>query len=405
MSAAPFTFVIVGAGHAGVELAFALRKEAAQGRILLVDAGGALPYHRPPLSKQYLTAGEDSPPTRLRPAQAYADHGIELKLGAPVTAIDRPLRRIHIDGAEPVEYDTLILATGAQARPLELPLPDGPLAPGVLHTLRTLDDARRLRNALRAGSAVAIVGGGYIGLEVAAVAAASGMRADVVERQEQLLARSASADLATFLRTAHASSGVRFHLGATLRAARPGRDGFGVQLELDTRNGARCLHADLVLAGIGATPRTRLAEAAGLAVSNGILVDETLRTGDPAIYAIGDCAAWRRSPESSPVRFESIPAALAQAQALAARLCGNAAPGTATPWFWSDQGNLKVQIAGTRDHDDILVRRTDDPPSLSLFYVSNGRLAGVESVNNPKGFLQARRLIGEGAPMDAALLL
>lgn len=399
----PVSFAVIGAGHAGVEMAFQLRRNGASGRILLIDEGEHAPYHRPPLSKNYLLAASDAPAALLRPMQSYLDNRIELLLHSQVRAIDRSRGRIMLSNADSVEYETLILATGASARPLTAASAAEAIESHAIHHLRTLDDAQRLRSVLQPGTTLAIIGAGYIGLEVAASAAAAGVQVHVVERQLQLLARSASAELAEHVLTVHQARGVKFHLGVDLQGIQMQADGQGVVLQLENAAHECAVQADQVLVGIGAIPNTHLAEAAGLSVANGVLVDEHMQTDDSQIYAIGDCAAIRNPQPGWPVRLESIPVALAQAQALAARLCGKPAVPPTVPWFWSDQHDMKIQMAGHRIHDELIVRSDPVARSLTRLYLAQGQLIGVECVNNPKEFMQARKSIGSGELMDAAL--
>ncbi|TGD95280.1 NAD(P)/FAD-dependent oxidoreductase [Methylobacterium nonmethylotrophicum] len=387
--------VIVGAGQAGFQAAASLREGGFDGSLTIVGDESVARYQRPPLSKAYLAGQASGESLALRPARFYADHRIAIRLGIRATAVDRAARRVAVASGEPLAYDHLILATGARNRPLAVPGAD---LQGVLQ-LRTLAEADAVRRSLTGRERIVVVGAGFIGLEVAAAAAARGIAVTVVETAERVMARAVSRPISAFFRTAHEAAGIRFVLGAGVEriAGRGGR-----VAAVETADG-RSLAADLVLVGIGVVPNVDLAAAAGLPVADGILVDHRLLTSDPSISAIGDCAAFP-SPfaGNAPTRIESVQNAVDQARCVAARLTGRAAPYGALPWFWSDQGRVKLQIAGLATPHDLAVTR-GDPASgaFSVFRYREERLVAVESVNRPADHMVARRLIAQRAPLPA----
>ncbi|WP_010139379.1 NAD(P)/FAD-dependent oxidoreductase [Oceanicola sp. S124] len=369
--------VIVGAGQGGFQAAMSLRQEGYAGPITLIGAEPGLPYQRPPLSKAYLKTGEAEKLT-LRPQAVFDAKGITLRMGTRVTAIDRAARQLCI-GDERLDYETLILATGT--RNLRPPLP------GVERALdlRTLPDATALRAALERPRRIAVVGGGFIGLEFAAVAASLGHRVSLAEAAPRLMARAVSAEMSERFRLLHETLGTELFLGKGATEVTEG----GLVLADGTR-----LAADLVLLAAGVRPNVELAEAAGLAVDNGIVVDAGLRTSDPHIFALGDCAAFPEAGSGARVRLESVQAATDHARAIARTIVrGDATPYAAVPWFWSDQHDAKLQIAGlARPGDDSLVL-----DSGAVLRFRGDRLSAVETVNDARTHMQARRLLAQGA--------
>ncbi|AWN34909.1 NAD(P)/FAD-dependent oxidoreductase [Methylobacterium radiodurans] len=386
--------VVLGAGQAGFQAAASLREAGFAGPLTLVGDETALPYQRPPLSKAYLAGKTDAEGLALRPAAYLDEHRIGFRPGLVAEAIDRAGRRL-LTGDGPVHYDHLVIATGARNRPL--PVPGADLA-GV-YQLRGLADADALKAALATCRAAIVVGAGFIGLEFAAVAAARGVDVTVIELADRPMARAVSPETAAFFRGAHEAAGVRFRFGAGL-AAVEGRDGrtSGVTLADGT-----ALPAELVLVGIGVLPNQEIADRAGLAVADGVRVDAFLATEDPAVSAIGDCArfptrfAHGLSPDGT-VRIESVQNAIDQGRCLAGRLAGRPAPYAAVPWFWSDQGPHKLQIAGLGAPGDIGVRRGTEA-AFSVFRFRDGQLAAVESVNRAGDHMVARRLFAAGTPL------
>lgn len=379
--------VIIGAGHAGAALALALRQKAPEMPVTLIGAEPEPPYHRPPLSKSFPTSPALPQAQHIRPAEVWASSGVTLRLNARVDAINRAARRLTLGDGAQLAYRRLVLATGARARRLPGPQPDG------VFVLRDIADARGLATRLRGARRVAILGAGYIGLEVAAALSQHGLDIVVIERAPRVLARVASPAISAWVQARHEARGTRFRLGAGL-AGIQSRDGAATALDLDD---GTTLPVDLVLLGIGAMPEDGLASAAGLETRDGVLVDATCRSSDPAIYAIGDCARFPCPVTGAPVRLESIQNAQDMARGLAATLAGeDPAPYRAVPWFWSDQGSDKLQSAGffaPGCETDIV----GDPATgrFSVLHRRDGQICASESVNDPRTHMQTRKMLAE----------
>ena len=385
--------LIIGAGHAGGTVAALLRQYGHEGPIVLAGAELAPPYQRPPLSKAWLKGEADLEDLLLRPGSFYVEQDIDLRLGATATAIDRTARTVTFADGTTEGYDALILATGSTARKLTLQGADR----SDLLELRTLADAERLRAALGPGKRLAVVGGGYVGLEAAASARALGADVIVIERMDRVLARVASETLSTFFTHQHRARGVEILTSAEVT----GFEDAGVRLA-----DGRLIAADVVLVGVGALASDDLARAAGLECGDGIFVDETARTSDPAIFAIGD-ATNRPVPVHGGRRhrLESVPNALEQAKQAAAAIVGRAPPTPEAPWFWSDQYDLKLQIAGLPDGADRQVVRGDPAAgTFAVFHLTGDRVVCVEAVNAAPEFMAGRQMIVRGAPVDAEKL-
>jgi len=378
---------VVGAGQAGFQAASSLRQEGFAGRIVLIGDEPGLPYQRPPLSKSYLAGESGLDELWLRPEAFYQKQKIDLVAGEAVTAVDRPARRLRLGSGGAIECDHVVLATGARFRPLPAP---GAELDGVL-PLRTLADADMLRERLSEARDVVVVGAGFIGLEFAAVAIGVGAAVHIVEVTHHPMGRVVSSQTSRFFTQAHRDWGATISLGTGIaRILGDGRRATAVE----TSDG-RVLPADLVLVCIGVVPNAELASDAGLAVDNGIVVDEYLATGAPAISAIGDCANFPTRFADGRVRLESVQNGVDQAREVAARIAGKrVAPYDKAPWFWSDQRDLKLQIAGiTAGHDAAVLRGDPESRSFSVFCFRDGRLIGVESVNRPADHIVARRLL------------
>lgn len=388
--------VIVGAGHAGVELAYSLRKEGFAGRVVLVSEEGAHPYQRPPLSKDFLKSGGGDP-LLLKAEALYDKMAIELKLGRTVEAIDRAQRTVRLDDGETLAYDHLVLATGARNRRPPIPGLDDP---AVLE-LRDLADSRRLLARLDGLERVVIVGAGFIGLEIAAFLAEAGRRVDVVELADRVMARAVSEPVSAYFLAYHRSLGTAIHLLTGVSEIAHESDG-SVRVALS--DGTE-LSATAVLLAAGVVPNVELAEKAGLAIDDGIAVDDRLRTSDPDISAIGDCASFPCVfAEGARVRLESVQNANDQARLVAGRIMGGDAPYASLPWFWSHQGAARLQIAGLGLGSDRTVLRGDPAENkFSVFLYRGGRLAAVESVNAPGDHMAARRLIEKGIDVSEAV--
>ena len=387
--------LILGGGHAGGTAAALLRQQGWTGPITLVGEEPVAPYQRPPLSKAWLKGEADAASLALRPDTFYAEQGIRMRLS---TRAERLVRReeggeVVLQGGETLAYDRLILATGSRAR--RIPLPGLDLE-GVME-LRTAADADRLKAALTPGARLTVVGGGYIGLEAAASALALGADATVIELQPRLLARVAHEALSAFVHDYHRAQGVRFELASGVEALE-GEQGRVCAVRLSDGRRIAC---DAVLVGVGAAPNQELAEAAGLRCDGGVEVDLTARTSDPCVYAIGDCTRRPLPLYGCTGRLESVPNALEQAKQAAADLCGTRPPPPETPWFWSDQFDLKLQIAGlpigvTRT----LVRGTPSTARFAVFHLgAEDHVLAVEAINAAPEFMAGRQLIAARRPV------
>ena len=389
---------IVGTGQAGFQAAASLRQEGFAGRIVMIGDEPVRPYQRPPLSKSYLARDSSLDELWLRPETFYAQHQIDVLACETVTALDRTERRLRLASDSELSWDHLVLATGARFRPLAVP---GAELDGVL-PLRTLADADVLRERLDQAREVVVIGAGFIGLEFASVAIARGATVHIIEVTQQPMGRVVSATISKYFTDAHRRWGAEVLLGTGVtRILGTGGRVTGVET-----SGGRHLPADLVLICIGVVPNAELAREAGLAVDNGIVVDERLATTDPAILAIGDCANFPTPFAIDRVRLESVQNAVDQGRSVAAYIVGKPAPYDKVPWFWSDQSDVKLQIAGiTAGHDNAVLRGDPESGHFSVFCFRTGRLIGVESVNQTADHVVARRLLAGNpklAPEQAA---
>jgi 3-phenylpropionate/trans-cinnamate dioxygenase ferredoxin reductase subunit len=386
--------VIVGAGHAGVQAAASLREDGFQAPIVLLSDEPELPYQRPPLSKAFLKGEMDIHGLPLRAESFFRDHGIELRRGARATRIDRASERVEMSDGSAIEYGHLILATGARQRRLAAPGVD---LPGVF-SLRTIADATAIRGRLEPGTKVVIIGAGFIGLEIAATAKGLGAEATVVEIARPM-GRAVSPIMSDFYLKDHAASGVVFRIGRGVTEIRGAGKAEAVVL-------TEVLPADTVVIAVGIIAEDALARESGLECANGIVVDAHLQTSDPAISAIGDCVDFPNASLGFRTRLESVQNAVDQGRCVAARLAGKPAPYDALAWFWSDQGDLKLMIAGLSHGVDAWVLRGEpETRAFSTFGFRNGKLAVVESVNRTADHAAAKRIIGTPktlTPEDAA---
>jgi 3-phenylpropionate/trans-cinnamate dioxygenase ferredoxin reductase subunit len=378
--------LIVGAGHAGFQLAASLRQHGFDGRIGLINDEAHLPYQRPPLSKAYLK-GEGRPDSLMfRPDKFYRDQNIEL-IADRAVSIDRGARRLLLASGSALDYWHLVLATGARNRLLDIPnanLRD-------VRYLRTLNESETLRQQIAPGQRVVVVGAGFIGLEFAATARAKGLEVDVVELGPRVMARAVTAEISAFFQDRHAAAGIRIHFGVQAT----GIEGDGAAVTGVSLSDGRHISADLVVVGVGVLPNVELADEAGLAVASGIIVNEQLLTSDPDISAIGDCALFASPRFGGLLRLESVQNAADHARCVAARLTGDAKTYDGLPWFWSDQGPDKLQIAGlTTGYDRVVVRGDAGQGSFSAFCYKSGQLVGVESVNRASDHVFGRKILG-----------
>ena len=385
--------IIVGAGHAGAELAHSLRKEGFDGSVVLLSDEPHFPYQKPPLSKDFLK-GDGGQPLLLKAEALYEKLGIELVLGRRVAEIDRAGKSVLLDDGTRIAYSHLALATGARNWRPPLPGLDDP----AVMELRGLDHCRTILTRAAGLEHVAVVGAGFIGLEIAAFLREKGKAVDVIELADRVMARAVSEPVSAYFLALHRGLGAGIHLKTGVTAVAHRADG----VRLDLSDG-RSLQAGAVLIAAGVVPNVELAAAAGLEISNGIVVDELLLTSDPSISALGDCAAFPCVHGEGRVRLESVQNANDQARAIARRLMGNPAPYTNLPWFWSHQGPARLQIAGLSTGHDKTVLRGDPADRFSVFLYRTGRLIAVESVNAPADHLAARRLIEKGITVPPEL--
>jgi 3-phenylpropionate/trans-cinnamate dioxygenase ferredoxin reductase component len=379
--------VVIGAGQAGLSLCAKLRSLGHTGLITLLGAEDVPPYQRPPLSKAYALGEMDLDRLLLRPAEFYEKNNISLKTGTQATAIDRSAKTVMTDKGAPLAYDSLVIATGAPPR--KLPAAIGGNLAGV-QCIRTLADADIFASHLKKAKTALVVGGGYIGLEAAAVAAKSGLEVTLVEAADRILGRVACAETADYFRALHQQNGVKI-LEKTGLQELTGTDGHvtGATLSDGTR-----ITADFVIVGIGVSPASSLAESCGLALDNGIATDAQCRTSDPDIYAVGDCASFPY--RGTRIRLESVGNAIAQAEAAAASILGTHISYVAKPWFWSDQYNVKLQIAGLNTgYETIVTRRTNDTV-CSFWYFKGAELLAVDALNDPRAYMVGKRMIEGG---------
>ena len=387
--------VIAGAGHAGGSAAAMLRQLGFAGAIALIGDEPIPPYERPPLSKAWLKGEASAESLALRPLEFYRTANIDLRLNARVSGIDPAAKTVSLGSGDTLSYDFLILALGARARRIPLPGMD---LDGVLE-LRTAADADKLKAALGPGKRLAVVGGGYIGLEAAASARGLGAEATIIERESRVLARVACQQLSDFFETYHRAQGVTIEVSAGV-AALEGVDGkiAGVLL-----SDGRVIACDAALIGVGAVPNDEIAQAAGIACDGGIVVDLSARTSDPSIFAIGDCTKRPLPLYGRTMRLESVPNALEQAKQAAAAIYGRPPPPPEVPWFWSDQYDLRLQIAGIPfDATEIVVRGDIAAGKFALFHLAeDGLVRAVEAVNASTEFMGGRRIIQRGKRLTA----
>jgi len=379
-------YVVIGAGQAGSSLVAKLRSAGFAGEITLIGEEPVPPYQRPPLSKAYLLGDMSLERLFLRPESFYADQKITLKMGTPVTSIDTARRVVHL-GDEAVPYDQLALTTGSSANTLPASI-GGDL--GGVYTVRTLADVDAMASLFVEGKRALIVGGGYIGLEAAAVARKMGVEVTVVEMAERILQRVAAPDTSDYFRALHQSHGVNVLEGTGLKTL----DGEG-HVSGATLSDGTVVDVDFVIVGVGITPNSALADKAGLRIDNGIAVDEQGRTSDPNIWSAGDCASFEL--RGARRRLESVQNAIDQAEAVAENMMGAGKSYTPKPWFWSDQYDVKLQIAGLNiGYDSVVARRDPDSPAVSFWYYEGATLLAVDAMNDPRNYMIGKRLIEAG---------
>ena len=385
--------VIIGAGHAAGQAAASLRQAKFEGDITIIGDEAHIPYQRPPLSKAYLKGEQGADKVYLRAAAFYDDRNIELKLSTQVTAIDTAAKTVGLDNGETLAYEHLLISTGSRPRKLTI---EGSDLPGI-HYLRTMDDVDGLRDGMREGANLVIVGGGYIGLEVAAVGRELGLNVHVLEMEERILQRVTTPEMSAYYHQLHEGRGVNIHTNTGVT----GFAGDGKVQEVicvDQR-----FPADIVIVGIGIIPNTELAEAAGIHCDNGIVVDDHCRTSVPDVYAAGDCTNHPNPLLDRRLRLESVPNAMDQARVSTANMLGDDKTYAAIPWFWSDQYELKLQMVGFSADGDTQVLRGDMAANqFAVFYLKDGKVVAADAVNSPKEFMLCKQLVGKVA--DPAML-
>ncbi len=389
----PDTVIIAGAGQAAAQAIISLRHGGFTGEIILAGEEAYLPYQRPPLSKKFLAGELELERLYLRPAQFYADNRVDVRLDTRVEVINPSRKTVRLGGAE-VAYDRLILATGSHVRRIPIPGQDA----RQVHYLRTIDDVRGIQAGFRPGQRLVVVGGGYIGLEVAAVAVTTGLAVTVVEIADRVMARVVAPPISHFYLKAHEAAGVKFRMETGVTGIRPNGD--SVQVVCAT---GEALPADLVVVGVGILPTTSLAEEAGLKCSSGIIVDEFCRTSDPAIFAAGDCTNHPNSLLGRRLRLESVHNAQEQGKTAALSILGKPEAYAQIPWFWSDQYDLKLQMTGIAEQYTAVVMRGDpDKRAFAAFYFVGDQLIAVHAINSPREFMLSKKLIAQGVRLDTA---
>jgi len=387
------TCVVIGASHAAAAFVTGLRQDGWEGRIKVIGDEPYIPYHRPPLSKALLAGETTLEEIYIRPEEVYKKAGVEFVLNTRAEAIDPANRKVVLGKGDPVSYDKLALTVGSRVRRLDLPGHD---RQGIFY-LRDYNDVQQIKPCIREGKNAVIIGGGYIGLEAAAVLRKSGMNVTVLETLDRVLERVTAPEVSAFYERVHGEEGVHIHCGASA-AGFEGKK--SVQRVLCTDGGS--YDADLVIIGVGIVPNTELAQTAGLKTDNGIVVDEYTKTSDPDIVSAGDCTCHYNAIYDRWVRLESVQNANDQGRVAASTVAGREKPYNALPWFWSDQYDLKLQIAGlSQGYDEVIIRgdRTGSR-SFAAFYLRQDRVIAVDSVNRAPEFMTGKRLITGKIPVD-----
>lgn len=387
------TIVIVGAGHGGGRAAQALRQAGFEGRVVLIGEEAYPPYERPPLSKELMTSDDPLDKARLHKDDFYAESAIELRTGVRAEAIDPKARTVTLSDGETVSYDKLLLTTGGVVRTLPV---QGADLDGVYY-VRTFDDTRAIRAHLKEGTRVAVIGGGFIGLETAASACTRGCTVSVIEATDRLMGRAVAPEIGRYFETVHRDRGVDVRMSAKVEAIRGEGKVEGVALA-----GGETIPADVVIVGIGIAPATELAEGAGLECDNGIVVDECGRTSDPNIWAAGDCASQPNAFLGRRVRLESYQNAQDQAMHVARNMIADEpAPYEDSLWVWTDQYDVNLQMAGQpADYDTTVTRGDPDSGSFAVFYMKDGRIVAVNTINAGRDMRAAQRLMASGKSVD-----
>jgi 3-phenylpropionate/trans-cinnamate dioxygenase ferredoxin reductase subunit len=387
--------IIIGASHAGVQAAVNLRLQGYQGKVILISSDTVLPYQRPPLSKAFLQNVLPEQKLWLRPETFYQQKDVDLMLGKRVINIDREQRTVSLDDMQCLSYDKLILATGASIRRLTVPGSDL----SEVHYLRDYQDTIGIRDSLKSANNVVVIGGGYIGLEAAASLQKLGKNVTLLIKHDRPLSHITSNVVSDYLTQRHATHGVNIQLNVVVTEI----IGVDKVLAVETENGQR-YQADMVIVGIGVVPEQQLAEQCGLDVNNGIRVNEYMQTSDHNIFAIGDCSSFYHLVYQKQLRIESVQNATDQAKTATTAICGQSVPYSATAWFWSDQYDDKLQIAGLSEGYDEIVIRQETEKSLAVFYLAQNQLIAVDTINQPKSFMISRKYIHNLPKVDKTIL-
>lgn len=385
--------VIVGAGQAGGQLVASLRQEKYEGGISLYGDEPFVPYQRPPLSKQYLSGEHGLERVYLRPEKFYQDQGVDLHLGTRIASIDTSAQTVTTEAGDTTHYDRLILSTGSRPRILNI---QGSDLKGI-HYLRSITDVDGIAEQMKTAKKLVIVGGGYIGLEVASVAVTAGLEVHVLEMEDRILQRVTTPEMSDFYHQLHSNRGVHIHTNTGVS----GFEGNAAGEVSQVMFGDAGLDADMVIVGIGIVPNVELAEEAGLECDNGIVVDDHCQTSDPNVFAAGDCTNHPNPILGRRLRLESVPNAMEQARTIAANIMGKDKIYAAVPWFWSDQYELKLQMVGfSTDSDEQVLRGDKAANQFSVFYFKDGNVVAVDAVNSPKEFMVGKQLYGKPADKE-----
>lgn len=389
--------IIIGASHTGAQLCVSLRQGGWEGDITLIGDETDLPYHRPPLSKDYLSGDKKTEEILIRPAAVYETANVQMKLGVRVGAIDRQANTVLTDEGETLSYDKLVLATGARVRHLPVPGED---LDGIFY-LRDTNDVRAIKDSVAPGKRAVIIGGGYIGLETAASLRKQGLEVTVLEAMPRILQRVTAPELSEFYKRIHSEEGVNILEGVMASEIKSKGEALSVETSCE-----KSFDADMVIIGIGVIPNVELAEMAGLDIGNGIEVNSFCQTSDPDIYAAGD-VTWHYNPiYERHIRLESVPNATEQAKIVALHMNGKPKAYNSLPWFWSDQFDLKLQIAGLSEgYDDIVIRGDiESSRSFAAFYFKGDKILAVDAVNSPREFMFTKMALTKGQSLNKAVL-
>ena len=384
--------VIIGCGQAGGQAAASLRQEKYEGPITMIGQEPYIPYQRPPLSKQYLSGEQEKEKLSLRQESFYSEKEINLKLETSVLSLDPHKKELQLENDETVTYDKLLVATGGRPRKLEV---DGHTLKGI-HYLRNIDDVDAIKTQMNTSQNLVIVGGGYIGLEVASVAIKRGLTVSVLEMESRILERVTTEEMSAFYHQLHTDEGVNILTSTQAKAFK------GSETVESVVCGDHEIPADLVIVGIGILPNTEMAEAAGLKTNNGLVVDEHCRTSNEHIFAAGDCTNHPNPILNRRLRLESVPNAMEQGRVAASNMLGGSKSYASMPWFWSDQYEHKLQMVGfSKDSDQSIVRGDMESKSFTVFYLKDDSIIAADSVNNPKEFMASKQLVGKKASIEA----